>query len=99
MNTKHFAIHDSTQSQKVKHLTTISPHTRTPIFPHTFIVETVDLGDLTRFVVPSDKGDAIWITNFQGEEEEKGFNRVETSVYVVTYLWGVDLIKLVVLLP
>lgn len=38
------------------------------------------LGDLSRFVVAADEGDAVWITDFEGEEEEKSLYAKVTAI-------------------
>jgi len=66
MNTEYSSIHYRSQRKIVKHFTTISPYIRAPIFSLTFVVKSVDLRDLTRFVVPSYKRNTIRIANFEG---------------------------------
>ena len=37
----------------------------------TFFVETVNLGDLSGFVVAADERYAVWVAYFEAEEEEE----------------------------
>jgi hypothetical protein len=64
MNTENPSIHNSSQSQIIKDITTISPYIPRSIFPLTFIVESIYLGDLAGFVVPSNEGYTVWIADF-----------------------------------
>ena len=74
MHTKDPPIHDCSQTKIIEHFTTISPHRCAPKFPQTLVVESVNLSDLTGFVITPDEGYTIWITDFEGEEEEEGLD-------------------------
>lgn len=65
MHAKHPPIHDSSQTQVIKHVTTIPPDVDASVFSLTFIVETVDLSDLTGFVVAADEGYSIGVADFE----------------------------------
>jgi hypothetical protein len=45
MNTKDLIVDYDTQSEKVEHVCKIVPNIRVPVFPRTFRVEAVRLGD------------------------------------------------------
>jgi len=49
----------------------------------TFIIKPIDCGNLARLVIAADESDAIWVTDFQTEEEQEGFQRVEATVYKI----------------
>jgi hypothetical protein len=85
VNTKHPAVNNCAKSKIVKHFATPSPNITAPIFPLTFVVKPINLGDLTRFVITSDKGYTIWIANFESEEEQKSFHRVKTPINKITF--------------
>jgi hypothetical protein len=51
MHTEYFAIDDGSQGKKVEDLATAFPDGGVAILLLTFLVEAIDLGDLTRFVV------------------------------------------------
>jgi hypothetical protein len=67
MNAKHPSVHDSTEGEVVKDLTTPPPHIAAAVLPLAFIVETVDLCYLTRFVVSTDKGNAFRVADFESQ--------------------------------
>ena len=73
------------QGQIVEQVSEILPHICVPIFAKTLIVETVDLGDLAGFVIPSKDGDALRIADFQSDEKGHRFNRVVPSINIVTW--------------
>jgi hypothetical protein len=89
MHTKHPPIHHRPQTQIVKYITTISPHVTTSIFPLTLVVESVDLGDLTRFMITPYEGYTIWIADFEEKEEQECFDGIEASINEVAY-WRIS---------
>ena len=62
----------------------VPPYVCAPIFPQTLVVEAIYGRDLSRLVVPPDQRYAVGIPDFETEEQEEGFERVEASVYEVT---------------
>ena len=62
MNAEDLAVDHSAQNQKVKDLAASFPDRRVAVLLLAFFVETVDLSDLSGFVVAADKGHAIWIS-------------------------------------
>jgi hypothetical protein len=62
VDAEHFAIDDSGKDQEVEHLAAGLPNGSIAIFLLTFLIEAIDLGDLTRLMVATDEGDLIRIT-------------------------------------
>ena len=54
------------------------------IFAIAFSVEAVGLCDTTRFMVAADEVDALWIAEFEADEEGDCFDGEKTAVNVVT---------------
>lgn len=77
--------HNRTKRQVIENLTTISPNIGGSVFAQTLIVESVDCCDLTGFVVTTDERHAVWVADFEAEEEEEGFKGVETAVDEVAH--------------
>ena len=50
-----------------------------------FVVEAVDLGDLPAFVVASDEGDAVGVSCFEEEEEQKSFDGMVAAVDEISH--------------
>lgn len=88
MNAKHSSIHYRSQTEIIKHLATIPPHTSTAILPQTLVIESIDLGDLSRLMITPDECYSIRITHFEGEEKEESLDTVESSVYVVSCMYS-----------
>ena len=44
------------------------PDVGVTVFARAFGVETIGLGDATRFVVTSNEVDALWVSKFQADE-------------------------------
>ena len=51
----------------------------------TLVVEAIHRGDLPRLVVAADEGDAVGVADFEAEEEQEGFERVEAAVDEVAH--------------
>ncbi len=69
----------------IKDFTTISPYVDAAVFALTFVVKTVYLGDVSRFVIPSNEGDTVWVSDLEDEQEEEGFYRVEAAIDKITW--------------
>jgi hypothetical protein len=65
MHAKHPSIHHRPQTQIIKHITAVPPDIPRSVFPLTFVVETIDLGDLAGLVISPDKADTVWISDFE----------------------------------
>jgi hypothetical protein len=84
MYTKHPSIDNGTQCEIIKYLATPPPDIATSVFSLTFVVESVDLRYLARFVVSPNKGHAFRITNFESEQEKECLNAIKPSIHEVT---------------
>lgn len=61
------------------------PHVRRAVLSHAFVVEAIDLRDLSRFVIASQDVDALGIADFETYEHGHGFNGVVSPIYVVSH--------------
>lgn len=86
MHTKYPSIHDRPQSEVVKHLAAPPPHVTTAVLPLTFVVESIHLRNLPRFMVSSDECYAVWVSDFEGEEKQKSLHAVETSINEIAFV-------------
>lgn len=59
MNTKHFAVYNGGQREEIEDLATGFPYGSIAILGLTFLVEPVDLGDLSRLMVSPDQRDSV----------------------------------------
>ena len=67
-------VDESSKREIVEEICEVFPHICVAIFSETLIVETIDLGDLARFVVATEDCDALGISNFESDEERNSFN-------------------------
>ena len=58
----------------VKKLCKTAPNIRITIFTQTFVIKSVNLGDLSAFVVSAQNRYSIRISYFQGDEQRNGLN-------------------------
>ena len=84
MHAEDAPVDQSTQSKVIKDLAAMPPHARAPVLALALFVEPVDLCDLPRLVVASDKRHAVWIADLERQEEEERLYRVEAAVDKVT---------------
>jgi hypothetical protein len=61
------------EGQVVEKIREIFPHIGVAIFSETLVVESVDLGNLARFVISSEDGDSLWVADFEGNKESNCF--------------------------
>lgn len=85
METENLVLDERGQGQVVEEIGEVFPHRGVAIFAEAFVVESVHLGDLTRFVVAAQDGDAVWVADFEGDEEGYGFHGEVAAVYVVAW--------------
>ena len=62
-----FPVDHCGQTQIIEHFRTVPPYHDGSVFSQALVVETVDLGNLSGFVIAAYERDAIGIANFQGE--------------------------------
>ena len=62
VDTEHLAVDDGTERHEIEHLTACFPHRGISILLEAFFVESIDLCDLSRFVVPTNQRHAIGIS-------------------------------------
>ena len=68
MHTKYFVINNSSESKVVEYIGAVSPNIDRPIFPEAFVIEAIDLSNLSAFMITYDKSDSFRISYFQSEE-------------------------------
>lgn len=85
MHTEDPIVDQRTQIQTVEHIHTLLPHVHRTVLPHALIVKTVHLGYLTTLVVSSQQGHTVRITHLQGQQKQKCFNTVISSIHIITH--------------
>ena len=66
MHTEHTAVYNRAEGQIIENFATPPPNVATPIFPLTFVIESVDLCN-SRLMVATNEGDPFRIVDFQGK--------------------------------
>ena len=60
MDAKYLSVDDGSEGEEVEDLAAGLPYGSIAVLGLAFLVETVDLGNLSRFVVSTDQCDAVW---------------------------------------
>ncbi len=80
VNGEDLVLDDGREGEIIEDLGAVSPNVDAAVFAEALIVKSVHLGDLAGFVISADEGDAIGVADFEGEEEEEGFDGVVAAV-------------------
>ena len=78
-------LDESGEGEVVEQIGEVSPYVGVSVLPQTFVVETVNLSDLTRFVVSSEDGDTVAVPQLHRDEESDGLDGIVSSVYVISH--------------
>lgn len=81
---EYLIVDEGGKGEIIKEIREVFPNIRVAILPETLIVESVDLCNLTRFVIATEDGNALRISDFEGNKESDGFYGVVTSINVIT---------------
>ena len=85
MKAENLILDDSCQRQVVKEVSQVFPNVSIAILSETFVVESVDLCDLTTFMVSAENRDAFLEAYFKADEKCDGLYRVVSTVDVITH--------------
>lgn len=86
VETENLVLNQSGERKIVEKVGKVLPDIRISIFAQTFVVKSVDLCDLSGFVVSTKDCDALGITNFQSNEECNSLNGIVSTVNIVTWI-------------
>ena len=78
-------LDESCEGKEIEQIGEVSPYVGVSVLPQAFVVETVHLGDLARFVVAPEDGNSIAVPQLHRDEESDGLDGVVSSVYVITH--------------
>lgn len=76
-------IDQGSEGEVIEEVGEVFPDIRIAILPEALIVEAIDLSDLAGFVVATEDCDSLGVSDFEGNEQCDGLNRVVTSINVV----------------
>ena len=80
MNTENLSFDHSTDTEVVEDLSAVLPGIGVAVLSVDLIIESIDGGDLSRFVVASEQGDSFWVLDLQTEQVFEGFDRVVPAI-------------------
>ena len=84
METENLVFDECSEREVIEEVGEVFPDIGIAIFPQTFIVEPVHLGDLTGFVVSTEDSDTLGIANFETHQKRDCFNGVVATVDIIT---------------
>ena len=90
MKAEDLVLDEGSEGEKVEQICKIFPDVGVAVLPQALIVEAIDLSDLARLVVTSQDSDALWVSNFEGDQQSNGLHGEVASINVVAYLWSED---------
>jgi hypothetical protein len=74
VETEYFLFNNSGKRQIVEEVREVFPHISITVFPEAFIVKTIDLSNLTRFMVSTKYSDSVLVANLEAHEKSHGLN-------------------------
>ncbi len=83
MKAEDLVIDESGEWEVVEEVGEVLPYVCVAVLAQTLVVESVDLGNLTRLMVSSEDGDTLWVADLKCDEESDGLNGVVPTVDVV----------------
>lgn len=81
----YLVVNQGGQRKIVEKIGKVLPHICVAVFPEALVVEAVNLGDLSGLVVATEDGDAVAVSDLEGNEQCYGFDRVVATVDIVTH--------------
>lgn len=78
-------INQSCERQIIKEIGEEFPNVRIAILPQALVVETIDLSDLSTFMISTEDRHSISVTDLEGHQERDGLDRVITSIHVISH--------------
>ena len=81
----HLVVNKRCQGKEIEEVGEEPPDVSIAVFAQAFVVEPIHLGDLTRFVIAAQDGDAITVPQLEGHEERDGFDRVVPSINIIAH--------------
>ena len=76
MKTEEGVFNNSSEWQVIKKFSKGFPYVAVSILSGALIIESVNLGDLSGFVVTSEDDNSVFVSDFKGNEESDGFDAV-----------------------
>ncbi len=85
MEAENCVVDNCSKGEVVKQLSEVDPDIGVTVLAQAFVVEAIDLGDLTDFMVASQDGNSVLEARLQGDEESHGLNGVVATVDIISH--------------
>ena len=85
MNAENFVINNCGQRKVVEDLSAVAPDVDRTVLAKAFIIEAINLGNLTGLVVTANQRDSLRVADLQGKKEQEGLNRVVATIDEVSH--------------
>ena len=85
MQAEDLVLDDGSEWEVIEEVSQVLPHVCVAVLSEALVVEAVDLGDLTTFVVTSEDGEPVPIAHFEANEQSDSLDRVVASVDVISH--------------
>jgi hypothetical protein len=81
---EYLVVDESSEGQVIEQICEVFPDVGIAVFSKALVVEAIDLGNLPRLVVSAKNGDALGVSDLEGDKQRDSLNRVIASVDVIT---------------
>ena len=78
-------VDQGSEGEVVEEIGEVLPYVGVAIFSEAFIIEPIDLCYLAGFVVATEDGDALRVSDFQSYKESHSLNGIVTSINIITW--------------
>lgn len=84
VETEDLIVDKGGKGEVVEEVGEVFPYIGIAILSKALIIEAVDLSDLAGFVVATENGDALGVSNFESNEKSDSLNGVVSSIDIIT---------------
>lgn len=85
MDTEDFTFNNSTNTKVIEYFGAIFPRIGISVLSNSFIIESIDSGNLSSLVISSKEGNVSRILEFQAEKELESLDRVVSSINKISH--------------
>jgi hypothetical protein len=77
-------VNERGEGEVVEEIGEVFPNVGIAVFSETLVVEAIYLSDLTGFMITTENCDALGVSDFESNQESNSFDRVVSSINVIT---------------